>query len=77
MFFGRQLAMIGASLFFTAATFLGAAEVETSEAEAARLRRNVSVEEIRAMPIVERPNRPGHFYGNTVRRVHHIRHGRR
>jgi len=22
---------------------------------------------IRAMPITERPNRPGHFYGNTVR----------
>ena len=24
--------------------------------------------EIRAMPILERPSRPGHFYGNTVRR---------
>ena len=23
---------------------------------------------IRAMPILERPSRPGHFYGNTVRR---------
>jgi hypothetical protein len=24
--------------------------------------------EIRAMPIHDRPNRTGHFYGNTVRR---------
>ncbi len=24
--------------------------------------------EIRAMPIHNRPSRPGHFYGNTVRR---------
>jgi hypothetical protein len=24
--------------------------------------------EIRAMPITERPSRPGHFYGNAVRR---------
>jgi hypothetical protein len=24
--------------------------------------------EIKAMPIEQRPNRPGHFYGNTVRR---------
>lgn len=28
---------------------------------------------IRAMPLLERPNRPGHFYGNTVRRIHHRR----
>lgn len=26
---------------------------------------------IRQMPIHERPNRIGHFYGNTVRRRHH------
>lgn len=33
-------------------------------------------EAIRSQPMLVRPNRPGHFYGNTVRRVHHIRHGR-
>jgi hypothetical protein len=60
----------------TTATFLGAAEIETAEVEAARIRRSMTREEIRSMPIVERPNRPGHFYGNTVRRVHHFRHGR-
>lgn len=32
-------------------------------------------EAIRSMPLLERPNRPGHFYGNTVRRVYHRRHG--
>ncbi|MEO0530202.1 MAG: hypothetical protein AAF266_06440 [Planctomycetota bacterium] len=26
---------------------------------------------VRAMPIEQRPNRIGHFYGNTVRRRHH------
>lgn len=35
-----------------------------SQAEARTLTRT----EIRAMPIHNRPNRPGHFYGNTVRR---------
>lgn len=29
---------------------------------------NLSRTEIRAMPIHDRPNRTGHFYGNTVRR---------
>ncbi len=29
---------------------------------------NLTRREIRAMPILERPSRPGHFYGNTVRR---------
>ncbi len=27
-------------------------------------------QEIRATPILERENRPLHFYGNTVRRLH-------
>lgn len=33
-------------------------------------------EQIRSQPLLHRPNRPGHFYGNTVRRVHHWRGGR-
>lgn len=32
-------------------------------------------EAIRSMPLLERPNRFGHFYGNTVRRIYHRRHG--
>ena len=31
---------------------------------------------IRDMPLLMRPNRPGHFYGNTVRRIYASRHGR-
>lgn len=31
-------------------------------------RTTLSREEIKAMPITQRPNRLGHFYGNTVRR---------
>jgi hypothetical protein len=29
--------------------------------------RSAERQAIRQMPILERPNRPGHFYGNTVR----------
>jgi len=32
---------------------------------------NLTREQIRSMPMVERPNRPIHFYGNAVRRRHH------
>ena len=42
------------------------AAVETAEARTANERAA-----IRQMPINSRPNRPGHFYGNTVRRRHH------
>lgn len=31
---------------------------------------NLSRAEIRSLPITERPDRPGHFYGNAVRRRH-------
>jgi len=37
--------------------------------------KNVSRAEIRSMPITQRPSRPGHFYGNTVRRRHTRHHG--
>jgi hypothetical protein len=33
-------------------------------------RTNLTRQEIRSLPITERPNRVGHFYGNTVRRQH-------
>jgi hypothetical protein len=26
--------------------------------------------QIQQQPLLQRPNRPGHFYGNTVRRMH-------
>jgi hypothetical protein len=28
-------------------------------------------QQIRQQPILERPNRPGHVYGNTVRRIYY------
>lgn len=34
-----------------------------------------SRQSIKSMPVVARPSRPGHFYGNTVRRVHQRRSG--
>lgn len=36
-----------------------------SESQAAN--NTLSRAQIRAMPMVARPNRPGHFFGNTVR----------
>jgi hypothetical protein len=30
-------------------------------------------QQIRQMPLLMRPNRPGHFYGNTVRRIYYRR----
>ncbi|PHS09981.1 MAG: hypothetical protein COA78_11655 [Blastopirellula sp.] len=32
---------------------------------------SLSRDHIRSMDILNRPYRPGHFYGNTVRRRHH------
>ncbi|HEX3725246.1 MAG TPA: hypothetical protein VHV08_03345, partial [Pirellulales bacterium] len=46
------------------ALVVGACFVTASSAQA----REVTRKEIRQMPILERPSRPGHFYGNTVRR---------
>lgn len=37
--------------------------------------RALTREQIRSMPILERPNRIGHFYGNTVRRRYHRHYG--
>jgi hypothetical protein len=31
--------------------------------------------QIRQTPMLERPNRVGHIYGNNVRRMHHLRTG--
>lgn len=33
--------------------------------------RQTSRQAIRNLPILDRPNRFGHFYGNTVRRMHY------
>jgi hypothetical protein len=30
---------------------------------------NASRNQIKSMPLMQRPNRPGHFVGNTVRRL--------
>lgn len=41
-------------------------------AAAARLRETQAQREsIQQTPLVERPNRPGHFYGNNVRRAYY------
>lgn len=47
--------------FLASFVFYAAAPVEAAST-------NMSRAEIRAMPIQTRPSRPGHVYGNTVRR---------
>ncbi|MBP3694372.1 MAG: hypothetical protein J6J31_08070 [Thermoguttaceae bacterium] len=57
-----------------------ASRVEPDLANGARVdvqekkpQRALTRQEIRNMPLLERPNRPGHFYGNTVRRLYYRR----
>ncbi len=35
--------------------------------------RHLSAQQIRNMPLLQRPNRPGHFIGNTIRGMHRQR----
>jgi hypothetical protein len=52
--------------FLLALAFVISAFALADEVQAAS--RTLTRAEIRAMPMVSRPNRPGHFIGNTVRR---------
>jgi len=56
---------------------LGCWAISGSEAEASgRANANPNAayrQAIRQTPILERPSRPGHFYGNTVRRLNGVR----
>lgn len=52
------------------AATLGLAVAAASPSATRLVAANLSRVEIRSMPIVERPDRPGHFYGNAVRRRH-------
>jgi len=54
--------------FLLALLFTVAALAFAGEAQAAS-RTNLTRAQIRAMPMVARPNRLGHFVGNTVRRL--------
>ena len=51
-------------------TALGLAIVASQPADTRPVAANLSRAEIRSLPITARPDRPGHFYGNAVRRRH-------
>ncbi|HTU23845.1 MAG TPA: hypothetical protein VMF30_00520 [Pirellulales bacterium] len=55
-----------------ASALIAAATAVSTPAEAAT---NMDRATIRSMPITTRPSRPGHFYGNTVRRINQRRGG--
>lgn len=46
---------------------------ERGDSQEKKSQKALTRQEIRNMPLLERPNRPGHFYGNTVRRLHNRR----
>lgn len=56
------------SLIVAASLALSFGTFATPVAAPASAATNLTRAEIRAMPIHNRPSRPGHFYGNTVRR---------
>lgn len=45
---------------------LAAPELATAQSAISRVRESEAA--VKEMPLIERPNRIGHFYGNTVRR---------
>jgi hypothetical protein len=59
------LFIVGAVYVFAAPSTAGAAETGWLPVVVAR---GELKQEIESTPIVDRPNRPFHFYGNTVRR---------
>jgi len=68
MFRRSTLVVVGIASILSAAPSVVAAPrdipVRIRELQAER-------EAIEQMPLAERPNRPGHFYGNNVRRVYY------
>jgi len=65
---GLLVAVVGLGCWATRAW--GAESIRTP---AEPRERGATRQAIRATPLLERPNRPGHFYGNTVRRVNERR----
>ena len=68
MKFGLVVVVLGLSSMAT--RVWGAETVRTAEGPRERAGGRQA---IRNAPLLERPNRPGHFYGNTVRRVNERR----
>jgi|GEM_PF-1380788 len=73
-FDGLRLRRRGVVLALTSGLVLGMA-IGTLAAEPSWdsrvIKRGADRDRINSMPIEDRPNRPLHFYGNTVRRIHH------
>jgi hypothetical protein len=55
---------------FTVIALFLASQVVLASYAFARNNANLSRDQIRSMHILDRPSRPGHFYGNAVRRKH-------
>lgn len=66
-----RLACVFAAVF----AFLAMTPGKAQSATWLQSRRQVD-QQIKSMPITRRPSRPGHFYGNTVRRVYRFSDGR-
>jgi len=63
--------LIVATVLCGASCALGAGE--TARPPVAAPYSGTARQEIRQMPLLERPNRPGHFIGNNIRRMYYGR----
>lgn len=68
MFRGLFIATVGITTTLLAMPSINA---DRRAVVANRQVRKVERESIKQMPLTQRPNRPGHFYGNNVRRLHY------
>lgn len=76
LFVGFVMVAVGLGAW---AFFESRASAEEQAASAATTKATASAtyrQQIRALPILERPNRFGHFYGNSVRRANGVYNGR-
>ncbi len=68
--FGLAAFILSTVALFAAPTTVAAASNEPGWLGVVRARGELK-EQIESTPIVDRPNRPFHFYGNTVRREYY------
>ncbi len=68
--FGLAAFILSTVALFAAPTTVSAASSEPGWLGVVRARGELK-EQIESTPIVDRPNRPFHFYGNTVRREYY------
>lgn len=68
----QKIAIAAVAIIATFTVFSSQSQAQINGVFAPTLNRNYDRDWIRSLPIEMRPNRPFHFYGNTVRRLRSI-----